>query len=115
MSSAIEEKCSSSIHGIYRLAEEATALAVQACSEAVNGSQRLEQACVATRGVMQAVESSAGTLQVLAAHSEDLAITEVISLLSSQTNLLALNAAIEAARAGERGGALRWWPMKCVC
>ena len=103
MSSAIEEMLSS-IHGIYRLAEEATALAVQACSEAVNGSQRLEQACVATRGVMQAVESSAGTLQVLAAHSEEiLQITEVISLLSSQTNRLALNAAIEAARAGEQG------------
>ncbi|MFC3914223.1 methyl-accepting chemotaxis protein [Pseudaeromonas sharmana] len=103
MSSAIEEMLSS-IHGIYRLAEEATALAVQASSEAVNGSQRLERACVATRGVMQAVESSAGTLQVLAAHSEEiLQITEVISLLSSQTNLLALNAAIEAARAGEKG------------
>ena len=94
MSSAIEEMLSS-IQEIHRIAEEAKQLATQARHEATSGSQRLEEACRASKGMLAAVDSSAGTLQVMAGRSQEIQqITEVISQVAAQTNLLALNAAI---------------------
>lgn len=103
MSSGIEEMLCSIRH-ISEIAQEASALAVQACDAAGSGRQMLGQARQSTREMTTAVEESATTLQTLAERSQEiLQVTEVINQLADQTNLLALNAAIEAARAGEQG------------
>src|SRR3954465_9049506 len=72
--------------------------------EVQSGIGTMEKATNGLNRINQAIDSSAGIIDVLGQRADDIGkIIEVIDDLAEQTNLLALNAAIEAARAGEHG------------
>ena len=68
------------------------------------GRQAADDSIAATTRVKEQVESTAGSILMLAEQAQ--AIGEIIATvndIAEQTNMLALNAAIEASRAGEQG------------
>ncbi|SFM75890.1 methyl-accepting chemotaxis protein [Marinobacter zhejiangensis] len=93
-----------SFNGIAEQAEIAKTLSHEARNAAVHGGERVSQSTVSIRGLAEAIQQSANSVQSLAANSQEIssAVAEIKGI-AEQTNLLALNAAIEAARAGEQG------------
>jgi methyl-accepting chemotaxis protein len=86
------------------VANEASAAGNVARQTAAEGVQAAELATEAMRSVRDSSQMVAGSIEQLAAKSEQIGqIVGAISGIAEQTNLLALNAAIEAARAGEQG------------
>ena len=76
----------------------------QAGQIAKEGAEKVRDTLAAIQLVSDKVIESAGGLDELKSHSNNIgSVLDVITSIAEQTNLLALNAAIEAARAGEQG------------
>lgn len=87
----------------YRAVEAAEA-SMKAADIARRGEEATEHAILKIAEVQQAIETLAGSVEVLGKRSEQIGgIVDIITSIADQTNLLSLNAAIEAARAGESG------------
>lgn len=94
----------STVSNVSGNALSASDAAESANSEAIAGSQIVDQAVSAINSLASEVESAAAVIHELESDSESIGeVLGVIQGIAEQTNLLALNAAIEAARAGEQG------------
>ncbi|MDE1543997.1 PAS domain-containing methyl-accepting chemotaxis protein [Dechloromonas agitata] len=101
---AATEELSVSVREVASSANDTTAAAQLAQQLIKAGNEQIRETVQMTTRVVDAVERSSATINVLSAaiHKID-SITQAITDIAGQTNLLALNAAIEAARAGEQG------------
>jgi methyl-accepting chemotaxis protein len=103
MASAIEElstSLSTTADGAAMAHEDSN----QSGHLAIEGKRVIDGAVAEILDIAKTVEATAGDVQQLGRHSEQIAsVVQVIKEVADQTNLLALNAAIEAARAGEQG------------
>lgn len=89
---------------VAMFAEESLGKAEIADAEAVQGSQRMQNAILSIQQLTGSMQSMLPVIRDLDEHSRNIGqVVETISEIAGQTNLLALNAAIEAARAGEQG------------
>lgn len=103
IASAINEMAAT-IGQISGNANEVESSASDADRLARDGGETIGNAQQAVNELSREIESSAQTIEALAAKSGDIQqVLDVIQAVTEQTNLLALNAAIEAARAGEHG------------
>ncbi len=103
MAASIEE-VTVSINHVADSAREAARLAQEAGEQSASGSQVVNQAVDAMRGVAASIGSATTAMEALRTRASDISrVVGVIREVADQTNLLALNAAIEAARAGEQG------------
>ncbi|WP_150912595.1 methyl-accepting chemotaxis protein [Marinobacter halotolerans] len=103
-SAEVVETMLQSFGGIAEQAGIAKTLSREARTTAIDGSDRVSRSADSIRRLSTAIQSSADSVQALAANSHEIskAVAEIKGI-AEQTNLLALNAAIEAARAGEHG------------
>lgn len=103
MAIATEEMAATSSE-IARNCRVAVENATRASQTAQSGSEVVNHAVQSMQRISHKVKESAGTVESLGKHSEQIGqIIGTIEDIADQTNLLALNAAIEAARAGEQG------------
>lgn len=103
VASAMEE-VSSSVSEVAVSAESTAKAAVESQGIVGGSIAQMAQSLDATSRVVDAVQSSSGTIAELSQAIQRIGdITNTIKDIADQTNLLALNAAIEAARAGEQG------------
>ncbi len=98
------EELSQSVSEVANAANDSASAAVESQKIIEENDRRMEESLVATKRVVEAVQSSSTTITELKDAIQKIGdITKVIKDIADQTNLLALNAAIEAARAGEQG------------
>ncbi len=105
------EQTAAAIHEMTATVEEvaknasATAESANyANSEALKGSQVVQQTIGSIQQLTQTIENSSTVIHQVGNDSQSIGgILDVIKGIAEQTNLLALNAAIEAARAGDQG------------
>ncbi len=103
VATAITEMTASVLE-VARNAEQASAAAHEADSEATKGKDVVSSAVEAIEAVASEVQKASVVIDSLEKDSEGVgSVLDVIKGIAEQTNLLALNAAIEAARAGEQG------------
>ena len=92
------------VHDVADNAVKASDAANQADTEAISGSQVVQQTIVSINSLSERVNDSSEKLDEVEQEVVNISkILDVIREIADQTNLLALNAAIEAARAGEQG------------
>jgi methyl-accepting chemotaxis protein len=102
--SSAMESITRTVKDVARRAEEASKTSEEAAKAAILGEQATDEAITKIAEVRQAIETLAGSVEVLGTRSTEIGnIVDVITSIADQTNLLSLNAAIEAARAGESG------------
>ncbi len=103
VATAITEMTASVLE-VARNAEQASAAAHEADSEAAKGKSVVSSTVEAIEAVASEVQKASVVIDSLEKDSEGVgSVLDVIKGIAEQTNLLALNAAIEAARAGEQG------------
>mgnify|MGYP001566124162 CR=1 FL=1 len=101
---AAMEEVSASVTEVATSAEGTAQAAVESQGIVSGSIAQMAQSLDATARVVDAVQSSSGTIAALSQAIQRIGdITNTIKDIAEQTNLLALNAAIEAARAGEQG------------
>ncbi|UCV23670.1 methyl-accepting chemotaxis protein [Ferribacterium limneticum] len=101
---AATEELSVSVREVASSASDTTGAALRAQQLIKAGNDQIRETVQMTTRVVEAVEHSSATINVLSAAIAKIdSITQAITDIAGQTNLLALNAAIEAARAGEQG------------
>ncbi|MCK8082118.1 MULTISPECIES: methyl-accepting chemotaxis protein [unclassified Vibrio] len=92
------------VHDVADNAVKASDAANQADTEAISGSQVVQQTIASINSLSERVNDSSVKLDDVEQEVVNISkILHVIREIADQTNLLALNAAIEAARAGEQG------------
>jgi len=102
--SAAMEEVSQSVSEVADSAERTASAAVGSQAIVSNSTTQMSQSMDATSRVVEAVQTSSGTITDLNQAIQRIGeVTQTIKDIADQTNLLALNAAIEAARAGEQG------------
>ena len=98
------QEMTASAQQVAENANRAADVATETDAVAKDGMQAMHKANEAMQNLARQVESSAKTVEDLAADTDNVGtVLNVIRGIAEQTNLLALNAAIEAARAGEQG------------
>ena len=103
MAASVEEMTVGVDH-IAKNAMDAESYSRESDRVAGDGSSIVRQVVLEIQGIADSVNHSAGTVEALGRHSDEIStIVGTIKDIADQTNLLALNAAIEAARAGESG------------
>lgn len=91
-------------HEISKNSQDAREGAKSATSQAVNGSEMVNQVITSINLVAEKTEILRQTISNLGSEAESISkVLAIINDIADQTNLLALNAAIEAARAGDAG------------
>lgn len=89
---------------VARNTEDASSSAAEATTDALIGSQEIQNSIVSIQRVSHVIENAGDMVSKLEENSTSIGmVVDVIRSIADQTNLLALNAAIEAARAGEQG------------